>query len=282
MEIIVQRRERESRNYALGATILFHLLILLGLWWLVMMPPNPPLGAGGSGMTISLGEENLGGPASVPVENVSPPIPQPETKVEENPVVTQDIEEAPVIIEKKKEVRKKSPHPVTSPLDIPETPRKPDERALFKKKTTTPGESGFGKGDAPGNEGRADGDLKGNPDGTGKGDGTGSGTGNGTGNGIGDETGDGVGTYELTGRSMSNRPNIEDNSRETGKVVVQIVVDRNGKVIRATAGYKGSTTLHPTLLEKSRSGAMQARFSSRPDAPEEQYGTITFIFKFKP
>jgi periplasmic protein TonB len=85
----------------------------------------------------------------------------------------------------------------------------------------------------------------------------------------------------LRGRSLSRRPDITDNSRETGKVVVAIVVDRTGKVIKATPGQKGTTTLSPVLLEKAKQGALDARFSPKPDGPEEQYGTMTFVFRFK-
>ncbi|MFN5885926.1 MAG: energy transducer TonB, partial [Bacteroidota bacterium] len=60
------------------------------------------------------------------------------------------------------------------------------------------------------------------------------------------------------------------------------VVDRNGRVIKATPGQKGTTTLSPVLLEKAKQGALETRFSTRSDGPEEQYGTITFIFRFKP
>jgi outer membrane biosynthesis protein TonB len=283
MNTVVQQREKQSRNIAWIGTVAFHVLILLALTLLVLMPPDPPLG-GGQGMTMSLGEEDLGGPSPEPVVDPQQTPPQPETKIEEDPVATQQIEDAPEVVEKKVEVKKKPEvvKPVESKPIVPvEQPRKVDERALFKKKNSNATASGYGDGNAPGNEGRADGDPKGNPDGNGKGDGTGSGSGNGSGNGIGDGSGDGMGNYELHGRSIYHRPVIEDKSKETGKVVVQIVVDRNGRVIRATPGYKGSTSLNPTLLDKAKQGALEAKFSAKPDGPEEQYGTITFIFKFK-
>jgi hypothetical protein len=267
---VQQQREKQSRLYAYIGTAIVHALIVLFLGWLGLMPPD----------------EGLGGPSDIPVEEPAPPIPpQPEPEKQEDPVATQDIEDAPVVEEKKTEVKKKTEivKPVEKKITQPvEQPRKVDERSLFKKKSNTSTSSGYGNGDAPGNEGRPDGDPNGTPGGNGQGGGTGNGIGNGTGNGIGDGTGDGVGQFELHGRSLARRPKVEDNSRETGKVVVQIVVDRTGKVIKATPGYKGSTTLHPSLLEKARQGALEAKFSAKPDGPEEQYGTITFIFKFKP
>jgi hypothetical protein len=85
----------------------------------------------------------------------------------------------------------------------------------------------------------------------------------------------------LKGRSLQRRPDVSDNTRETGKVVVSIIVDRTGKVIKAIPGQKGTTTLNPALLEKAKQGAMDTRFSAKPDGPEEQYGTITFVFRYK-
>lgn len=281
---------RRNTLISYAVTIAVHALILLLLWFMVIMPPDPPLSEmGGSGMAVSLGEENMGGPDLVPVEEVIPEPPQPEQPTEEQQTLTQEAEDAPEIEKKeekkepvvKPEVKKepiKKPEKKTEPV---EKPRTVDERAIFKKHSNTAASSGHGDGEIPGNEGRPDGDPNGSPDGNGQpgngGDGSGFGTGNGTGNGA----GDGVGTFDLKGRSLSRRPDINDNSRETGKVVVSIVVDRTGKVVKATPGQKGTTTLSPVLLEKAKQGAMEARFSPKPDGPEEQYGTITFIFRFK-
>ncbi len=282
MNAVVAKREKESKIYGYIITIVVHVIFFLCMLLLVMMPPNPPLG-GGQGMTMSLGEPDLGGPSEEPVVDPQAVVPVTETETTEDPVATQDVEEAPEVIEKKTPTKKPTVvKPVeTKPTEPIEKPRKVDERTLFKKKTNTSTASGFGDGSAPGNEGSADGNIKGSPDGNGMGDGTGSGSGNGTGNGTGDGNGDGMGTFDLKGRLIYHRPSIEDKSKETGKVVVEIVVDRNGKVIKATPGYKGSTTLNPILLEKARQGAMQAKFSPKKDGQDEQFGTITFNFKFK-
>lgn len=284
------KEDRKHSIISYTVTIIVHVAILLALWFMVIMPPNPPLSdAGGSGSLISVGFEDMGGPDPMPVENIAEPTPpQPETPVEENPILTQDNQDAPVTEakEEKKEIKKtevkKEIKKVDKKIEKPvEQPRKVDERALFKKKTNTGVSSGSGTGEIPGNEGKPDGDPNGRPDGNGKPGNGGDGEGYGTGNGVGNGAGDGVGNYELRGRSLQRRPDINDNSRETGKVVVAIVVDRNGKVIRATPGQKGTTTLSPILLEKAKLGAMDARFSPKPDGPEEQYGTMTFIFRFK-
>jgi outer membrane biosynthesis protein TonB len=290
------KEDRKNSLISYGITLLVHAALFLLLWFAVIMPPDPPLtDMGGSGMLISLGEENMGGPDLIPVEEITtdPQPPQPEQPVEEQQTLTQDAEDAPEIEakkdekkktevkkveDKKTEVKKTPEKKIEKPV---EQPRKVDERALFKKKNNAGTSSGHGDGEIPGNEGHPDGDPNGSPDGNGQPGNGGNGSGYGTGNGVGNGSGDGVGSFELRGRSLSRRPDITENSRETGKVVVSIVVDRNGKVIKATPGQKGSTTLSPTLLEKAKQGAFDARFSPKPDGPEEQYGTITFVFKFK-
>ncbi len=278
----IQQRERKNKIAAYIGTATVHALFLLALWYLVLYPPNPPLDAGGSGTEISFGEPDMGGPSPVPVEEFTPVTPnEQEITDDENPIATQETEDAPVV-----ETPKETKNPVevkkpTKPVEEKpiEQPRKVDERSLFRKKTSDAAASGSGSGTIPGNEGDPNGSPDGSPDGTG-GNG-GNGAGYGTGDGIGNGSGNGIGSFDLKGRSVAKRPNIADNSNETGKVVVLVVVDRNGKVLRAEPGQKGSTTLNPVLLEKAKRGALETVFSTKPDGAAEQYGTITIVFRLK-
>ena len=77
---------------------------------------------------------------------------------------------------------------------------------------------------------------------------------------------------------MLKQPEVIDRSQETGKVVVTITVDRNGNVIKAIPGARGSTTTSANLYSKAAQAAMKAKFDMNPGAAEEQYGSITFIF----
>ncbi|MFN4082240.1 MAG: hypothetical protein ACK4K9_01270 [Bacteroidia bacterium] len=282
----IDNSDNKHKIFGAAGSFLLHAMLVLGLMFFILYPPNPPLEE--AGMTMSLGEENMGGPADYPVEN-----PQPNERyteitqqVEEQPPVTQDVEESVEINNSPKKEKDKPKKEIPVPVEKPkpteeekpklELPAKVDMRAMFTKSNKNIGEGGRGDGDIPGNEGRPDGDPNGDPDGRGLGNyGTGTGReGSGTGR-------DGV-SYELAGRSIKKLPQIEDNSRETGKVVVSIVVNRNGEVIKAVPGQKGTTTLSPALLEKAKQGALQAKFSSRDDGPDEQFGSMTFIFRFKP
>jgi hypothetical protein len=61
--------------------------------------------------------------------------------------------------------------------------------------------------------------------------------------------------------------------------VVTIFVNRAGDVTRVISGAKGTTTASTELRQLAERAAMKAKFSPKPDAQEEQKGTITYIFE---
>ena len=269
--------ERKNNRHMLAGfigTSLIHGIILAFLLMFFIYPPNPPLDS--IGMMMSLGEENMGGPALTPVPDPSPNetyTPISEATEDDLKDITQETDESVAIKEKEKVKDKEKPKEIkpktekTPQLDLP---KKVDQRALFKKSDRkSDAQGGYGDGDIPGNEGRPDGDPRGSPDGEGSGlYGKGKG-------------GDGAVDFDLDGRSMKKLPKVEDNSTSVGKVVVRIVVDREGNVVKAVAGQPGSTTIEGSLLEKARQGALQTKFSPKADGPDEQFGYITFVFRFK-
>ncbi|MDZ4666894.1 MAG: hypothetical protein SGJ00_03315 [bacterium] len=275
-EFYIDRNTHKHNIYGLAGTLLIHGLIAAFLFFSVLYPPDPPLEF--QGMMMSLGEENMGGPANAPVPD---PAPQeqyvPISEQTDDAPLTSEIDESVAIKEKNTPKPKdlKDPQPKIEEPKKPqlELPRKVNQQALFKRKNNNgENQGGYGDGSEPGNEGRPDGSENGNPHGNGLGN-SGFGTG---------ETGpDGV-SFELSGRKIKQLPNIEDNSKSIGKVVVRIIVNRNGEVIKAVPGQVGSTTTEPSLLTKAKEGSMKTKFSSRDDGPDEQYGTMTFVFKFKP
>ena len=103
--------------------------------------------------------------------------------------------------------------------------------------------------------------------------------------GVGDKYGPGGGqgnsniSYDLSGRSAQSLPRPVYDIQVEGKVVVEVTVDKSGKVINAVAGRPGSTTLDATLLRIAREAALRATFNKSSEAPEIQKGTITYIFK---
>jgi len=89
--------------------------------------------------------------------------------------------------------------------------------------------------------------------------------------------GNGIG-FDLGGRGKISFKKPENPTQEDGKVVVDIVVDRNGKVLKAKAGARGSTTTNPILQKKAVEAAYKAKFKKDANAPFEQKGTMTFVF----
>ncbi|MFB6340341.1 hypothetical protein ACE1ET_01395 [Saccharicrinis sp. FJH62] len=100
-------------------------------------------------------------------------------------------------------------------------------------------------------------------------------TGTYSGTGLGTE---GVG-FELTGRSnVGSLPLPVYNIQEDGIVVVQIEVDRSGRVISATPILLGSTTQNAELWRVAKEAALKARFNDDPTAPIKQIGKIKYTF----
>ena len=64
-------------------------------------------------------------------------------------------------------------------------------------------------------------------------------------------------------------------------MVVKVWVDRQGRVLRAEAGEKGSTTFDSSLLQAAQTAALRATFDVTADAPDTQMGTITYVFRLK-
>ncbi|MBA4322101.1 MAG: hypothetical protein C0408_04725 [Odoribacter sp.] len=99
--------------------------------------------------------------------------------------------------------------------------------------------------------------------------------------GEGTGTGDKGISYELQGRGFQSLPAPKYDYQDGGRVVVEVSVDRYGKVTQAVPGGKGSTTLDEYLLTVAKEAALKATFEPKPDAPLIQKGTITYNFILK-
>ncbi|WP_136465127.1 energy transducer TonB [Flagellimonas onchidii] len=92
-------------------------------------------------------------------------------------------------------------------------------------------------------------------------------------------SGSGTGGYGLNGRSLVSKGKVQQECNEDGRVVVRIVVDRNGKVIQATPGVKGTTNNAPCLLEPARKTAFLHKWNLDSKAPSQQIGFVVVNFK---
>jgi TonB family protein len=244
-----------------------------------------PLPGGDEGIEVMLGEDQYGQDnfqeaieqtiqlkEKIPVSQ--PEVIQTKDNIDKpSEVITQDVEEAPVVTVNKEEKKQEKP----------KEERK--SNPLFEYSKTQKSTFGKGNDNVSGNKGNPNGSPNSdNPFGTGKGkkgDGTGSSGTNGPGEfGDGNRLSSSGFSFNLKGRKLVDRPIINDESQNEGRVVLEITVNRQGKVIKAEV-TRGSTVTAGTLVEIARQAALKVSFSSDQDAPEEQYGTISFNFKLK-
>ena len=91
---------------------------------------------------------------------------------------------------------------------------------------------------------------------------------------IGEEVG-----FGLNGRNLESNGSVKPECNEEGKVVVRIIVNKTGNVINAEAGVKGSTNVHPCLLEPAKKTAFLHKWFSDDSAPDSQIGFVVVNFK---
>ncbi|MBK7431842.1 MAG: hypothetical protein IPI62_13185 [Bacteroidetes bacterium] len=253
-------------------------LILLFTMLKTEVPPFPETGGSG-GVIVNIGMVDEASGEIQPMADVVSKEPvvekvQPNTAPEEN-IATQDLEEVNIPPAKKVDT-KKDVKPTKTEVKNTTKPAEPvktvNTSALYQGKTTASKSQGTGTG--TGDQGDKNGDPNSkytgkNGNGTGDGGGEGTGQGNGTGKGI---------SFSLSGRKLIRTPQITDHSQETGKVVVDITVDKDGTVETAIPGGRGSTTTSAYLFRLAKEAAMKAKFNPSPEGADIQKGTISFVF----
>lgn len=281
---------KSTKLYAIIGTIVFHALIFALFLFFIIKTPIPPFPETGSpGMEVNFGTsddgmgdvqpDNYTGENAKSQENNSESDNNP--NVDEEALITQDIEDAPEVKKvdpkEKKEVKVAEVKPVEPKKEEPkkEPERTANSNAMYKGKTKTNGGSGGeGETNKPGDQGK----LYGSRDSKNHGEGTG--TGNTPGNG-GNGTGGGGISFSLGGRKKVQLPVPKSSFQVEGKVVVEITVDREGKVTNAKPGVKGSTTTDPELMAIAKKAALEAVFNKDPEAAELQKGQIIYNFILK-
>ena len=84
-------------------------------------------------------------------------------------------------------------------------------------------------------------------------------------------------SYRLVNRSDLELPNPVYTCEGSGKVVINIVVDSLGNVIKTTYSQSASTTTNGCLIDSALEYAKQARFTTKA-SKKKQLGTITYNF----
>jgi len=210
--------------------------------------------------------------ASAPKNTAPEPVPTPPQPEITEEVVTQDVEDAPVIEEKpeetpKQEVEKPKEKPKEKPVEETKPDPTPDKNttsaldALINgPKKDGASQGGEGDDNQAGDKGDPDGDPN-------------ASSYYGTGKGL-----DGDGNYRLGGRSALGKPTQVQECNEAGVVAVSIEVDRSGKVIKAVPGVRGTTNNTRCLLEPAKAAALATKFNADEKAPSKQIGVILYRF----
>jgi protein TonB len=267
--------ENKNRAIALTLTLVFHALLFLLFILIVFITPLPPfeikpvpeieleLGMEGFGDTDAGGSGQNDADIKTVTENASPQA-QPVTPNNTAPNIITDPNEisTPITSNPKS----------TNANQVVETPKvveeKPSQQLLSALSAIKNKKKHEGNGQGSGNTG-------------GSGNGTSQGIGDGDGMGHGDGTPGYNGTgkdYNLKGRLLIKKPEQMTDSQEEGVVVVEIIVDETGKVVKAVPGQRGSTTVSANLFAKARQAALSAKFNPSPEGIKEQRGTYTFKF----
>lgn len=258
-------------------TIIIFLLLAICLIFFGLRYMDPPEQ---KGIAVNFGVSDIGSGnvqpekpiESTPNKTTTPPPTEAESVKIEDEVVTQDLVDAPVIENKKKEEPKpetkpieKKPDPVPEP--VPEPEPEPDKATsdAISNLLNAPKSDGKVQGSEGDNNVAGDkGDPSGDPNASSY---------YGQGKGL-----DGDGNYNLGGRKALNKERYKQECNESGRVVVRIVVNRNGEVVSATPGYRGTTNNAPCLLNPAKRAAMATRFNADSNAPAQQIGTIIYNF----
>jgi outer membrane biosynthesis protein TonB len=297
------RRARITGLLGSGGSTLVLFLFLFFSYLVTPIPPYPE-GGGGGGMDVEVNlgyaEEGFGviQPYDVAMPDFtnqvsvdkSPAVSQPEETITQESEETAVITKPPKVKPRKKEVKPVQPKienkQPQKPQPAVEKPRLVNKSALYRAsdKTSNPEGQGITKGET--DQGSLTGQQSSNvygPGGSGgggSGGGSGGGTGKGSGSGIGNGIGPGV-SYNLIGRTTIVLQKPEFSIQREGIVVVEVTVNRQGQVISATPGVKGSTIVDNTLYASAKKAALGSKFNLKNDAPDRQVGTITYHFKLQ-
>ena len=267
--------QQEENNYPkafLATAIIMAVLIAMCYFIVFKNPPKQEDGTGGILVNYGTSDQGMGSdymsteePSKAEKANHTKPdkvTPAPPTEQKtqvdnsDKKVVTQNAEDAPEVTANTK---KPSQDIATQPTKAVAKPKINPNAMYTGKKNNATGE-GDGTGNTPGNQGKTTGTtLTNNYNGTGSGNG-------------GNLTG-------MPQRNFISKPQVDDNSRRTGKVVVDIRVDKTGNVVYARAGARGTTITDPGLLQKCEDAVMKSKLNPLENAPDTQQGTVVFVFK---
>lgn len=270
MAILNTKHKRKSA--AITALLVFLLLYVVFNFGMNYLDPPEEYG-----IAVNFGDSNVGFGEPV-IDTKQNPIPNKEEKetqekvkkveeiskdvIKEKMISDETSKEIPVV--EKKEIKKAPVKEEVKKEIIKEIPKKPSKEAqdalnsLLNNNTSDATNKGEGDDKKEGVKGNENGDPNSNK--------------------YYGNTGTDGGNYNLFGRKALSKPIEQPDCQEEGIVVVRIEVDKNGKVINATPGVKGTTNTADCLLKPAKEAALRTVWNADSNAPTKQIGTI--IYKF--
>lgn len=314
------QEEKKNKRTGMIVSIGFHAtLLILFFFLLAWREPNPPLPK--YGIELNFGMVNTGSgneqPQQPPNESESTedarpeespatqeatePIPEAEeiTPVEEVPEVTEAAPEAepepveevtatqptesPVVKKEPAKVEEITEEPVTKPVIKPEPVEEPKKAESNPQPTEQPAENETDTNGADGNEGESDaakasnqgndankaGD-KGNPEGELDARAL-----------YGTPGGGGGASLNMAGWVWDFKPDPDDNSDETGKIVFEIKIDDQGEIISVRTLQKTVNVAVENIYKREVERLTFSKTSDNRIPAPISTGTITFIIKAK-
>lgn len=266
---MADQTDKNRRRKAVIVTVVFHViaLILFLIFGLKEPVPLPEQ----QGASIEFGwDQAAAGDAVADIEETQPQPEQvknesPEETVEESPAeeVASDINSDVAVpdAKDKPETKPKDPKPEPKPKPVEKPkPTVSDQLSNALESLNKPA-GGGSQGDK---EGTGD---QGNPNGT-------SGKG---------ALGGGSGSWQLDGRSMLGGYGTKiSDTKEEGIVVLNIWVDRTGKVTKVQPNLRESNTTSQYLINMAKNDVLNNfKFNGDPSASIEQRGKVRYVFQLK-
>lgn len=271
-----------ERKSAVLTSIIAALLLLL-LSFVGLKYFDPPISYG---MEVNFGTSTQGkgkvqptkalASQPKPIAQQAKPVPvQPKVEKAVTKVLTQEETSIPVVKKQPKKLTPKAapPKKVTPKKQEKKTPPAPPKptvaastknilsKMLNAKKSEGEEKSGEGNNTVEGDKGK----VEGNPYASSYYSKAGLG-----GNGKG---------FGLNGRNLQSNGTVTQECNEEGVVVVRITVNQQGQVLAAEPGVKGSTNVHPCLLDPAKKTAFLHQWFPDKNAPATQTGFVVVNFK---
>ncbi|HBK84157.1 MAG TPA: energy transducer TonB [Flavobacterium sp.] len=261
----ILKTPEEQKSFLITSAIFVIIALLCMFLGLTYMDPPPE-----NGIAVNFGTSNNGRGEVEPQETQTPTVQSASKPQETQENLATQNDESPITAPKK-DVTKTDKTPIktietnTNPSKIAQEQVKQTINSaasnMIKGKGKSPS-SGEGDGNKDGNKGQLNGSMYGN-----------SYYGNGSG------TGSGSGTkWGLKGRSLAGNDKIVQKCNESGRIVIQVTVNKQGVVTAAQYTPNGSNSTSQCLIQPAIATAKTFRWNPAEDAPESQIGFVEINF----